>query len=67
MQFTSCTPSVEKDIVWLYIDIDSAEELSQEQKIQAVPSLFFFKNGKKESQIVGPTPEQLPDFVKSYK
>ena len=65
VQSTSGTPGLEKDIVWLYIDIDKAEELSQEQKIEAVPTLFFFKNGKQESQIVGPTPEQLPDFVKS--
>jgi thioredoxin 1 len=41
------------------IDIDGNRDLAKRYKIQSVPTVIMFKNGKPESRLVGPQVEEL--------
>ena len=52
-----------EDIAWVTVDVDQSEDLCAHYNIQSIPHLHLFINGKRHSNIVGPTKEQVVDLV----
>ncbi|KAK4051812.1 tRNA (adenine(58)-N(1))-methyltransferase non-catalytic subunit trm6 [Microbotryomycetes sp. JL201] len=46
------------------VDVDEQEQISQEVGIKAMPTFIFFKNGEKQSTVVGAVPAKLTDAIK---
>ena len=54
-----------ENVAWVTVDVDEAENLCAQHKIQSIPHVHFFSNGEKHSNVVSPTREQIVDFVQS--
>ena len=50
---------------WVTVDVDEAEDLCAQHKIQSIPHIHLFSYGEKHSNVVGPTKEQFVDLVQS--
>ncbi len=56
--------SIEKKIDIIKVDIDKFEKLSIEYRIMSVPTMIFFKDGKKEEEVIGfHTEEELLEII----
>merc|ERR1719427_123577 len=54
-----------KNVIFLKVDVDEAEEVAQSCSIKAMPTFFFYKNGEKVNEIVGANFEKLEEMVVS--
>ena len=52
-------------VVFLKCDVDQADALSQEYKIEAMPTFVFFKDGQEVHRVVGANTEQLKSDIES--
>ncbi len=58
--------SIEDKINIVKVDIDKFQELSSDYRIMSVPTLLFFKDGKKIEEIVGfHTEDELLEIINS--
>lgn len=55
-----------KDIVFTKIDVDKLSKLSDDLDIQAIPTLFMFKDSEKSDLILDPNPATLVEFLDSF-
>ena len=54
---------ISKKLVILEVDIDRFDELAMEEEVFALPTLQFYKNGKKVDQITGYHPEETKTYL----
>ncbi|KAF4339667.1 thioredoxin [Fusarium beomiforme] len=66
------SPIVEKlsesvdTIHFIKVDVDVAEDVSQEYGIRAMPTFMLFKDGEKVDEVVGADPGKLEKLVQNY-
>lgn len=46
-------------IVFIKVDVDKASEISEAEKIKAMPTFKFFKDGHKHSEVVGASEQEI--------
>lgn len=51
------------NVIFRKIDVDDAEELAQECGISAMPTFQFFKDGKKQEELLGADTKKLKELV----
>ncbi|KAF5699185.1 thioredoxin [Fusarium globosum] len=67
------SPVVEKfsesteSIYFIKVNVDEAEDVSQEYGIRAMPTFMLFKDGEKADEVVGADPSKLERLVNEYK
>ncbi|KAM0558113.1 hypothetical protein ACHAPJ_005280 [Fusarium lateritium] len=54
-------------IYFIKVNVDEAEDVSQEYGIRAMPTFLLFKNGEKADEVVGADPSKLESLVNQYK
>ena len=54
-------------IYFIKVNVDEAEDVSQEYGIRAIPTFLLFKNGEKADEVVGADPSKLESLVNQYK
>lgn len=52
--------------VFAKFDTDDVPDLSFELGIRSIPAFFFFENGTKDADLVGPIPPKLKVLVETY-
>ncbi|KAM0401234.1 hypothetical protein HYE67_002257 [Fusarium culmorum] len=66
------SPVVEKmsehndSIFFAKVNVDEAEDISQEYGIRAMPTFIVFKDGEKADEVVGADPGKLERMVQEY-
>ena len=55
------------DIQVIKFDVDALGDLAQEQKISAMPTFIFFKNGKEIDRMMGANPAGLKAKIEAHK
>merc|ERR1711973_644548 len=53
------------DVVFVKVNVDTAEDLAAEQEISAMPTFLFFKNGEKVAVVVGANKEKIKAAIES--
>uniref|UniRef100_A0A4E9EDS8 Thioredoxin n=1 Tax=Gibberella zeae TaxID=5518 RepID=A0A4E9EDS8_GIBZA len=48
------------------VDVDEAEDISQEYGIRAMPTFIAFKNSEKSDEVVGADPSKLERMVQQF-
>ncbi|UZP39390.1 hypothetical protein NXS19_007206 [Fusarium pseudograminearum] len=48
------------------VNVDEAEDISQEYGIRAMPTFIAFKDGEKADEVVGADPSKLEQMVRQY-
>ncbi|XP_012676111.1 thioredoxin-like [Clupea harengus] len=56
-----------KDVVFLKVDVDDAQDVAQECDIKCMPTFHFYKNGKKVDDFSGSNREKLEEMVTKHK
>lgn len=54
-------------IHFIKVNVDEAEDVSQEYGIRAMPTFILFKDGDKADEVVGADPSKLEKLVNEYK
>ncbi|GFO19356.1 thioredoxin [Plakobranchus ocellatus] len=57
----------EGEVLFLKIDVDENEETAEEAEISAMPSVFFYKNGKKIDEVVGANKYVIESKIRKLK
>ena len=52
-------------MIFIKVDVDQAEEVSQKYDVEAMPTFIFFKDGKEVHRVVGANAEQLKADIES--
>lgn len=66
------SPVVEKmsehhdSIFFAKVNVDEAEDISQEYGIRAMPTFIAFKNGEKAGEVVGADPGKIEQLVQQF-
>lgn len=55
------------DIVFAKVDVDEAEDVAADQKIQAMPTFKFFKNGQQVAEMMGADLAKLTALLAEHK
>ena len=55
------------DVVFVKVDVDENEEVSQACEISCMPTFHFYKNGNKVHEFSGANESNIKDAVKKYK
>ncbi|KAK6715841.1 hypothetical protein SNK04_006796 [Fusarium graminearum] len=53
-------------VFFVKVDVDEAEDISQEYGIRAMPTFMVFKDGEKVGEIVGADPNKLEQMVRQF-
>ncbi|KAH7243633.1 thioredoxin-like protein, partial [Fusarium redolens] len=67
------SPIVEKlsesagSIYFIKVNVDDAEDVSQEYGIRAMPTFMVFKDGEKADEVVGADPSKLERLVQQFQ
>ncbi|XP_072314756.1 thioredoxin-like [Eucyclogobius newberryi] len=56
-----------KDVVFLKVDVDEAEEIAQACGIRSMPTFHFYKHGKKVFEFSGASVEKLTSTLLQHK
>jgi len=56
-----------ESVYFAKVDVDEAEDISQEYGIRAMPTFICFKDGDKVDEVVGADPGKLERMVQEYK
>uniref|UniRef100_A0AAY4CUF9 Thioredoxin n=1 Tax=Denticeps clupeoides TaxID=299321 RepID=A0AAY4CUF9_9TELE len=56
-----------KDVVFLKVDVDDAQDVSAECEIRSMPTFQFYKNGKKIDEFSGANEESLVKKIHAHK
>ena len=60
--------SIEDKIKIVKVDIDKFQKLTQEYRIMSVPTMIFYKDGKKVNEVVGyHTSDELLEIINGLK
>ena len=60
--------SIEDKIKIVKVDIDKFQKLTQEYRIMSVPTMIFYKDGKKVNEVVGyHTSDELLEIINRLK
>lgn len=59
------TGEFKERVIFLKCDVDQAESVSQEYKIEAMPTFVFFKDGKEVHRMVGANVDQLKTDIEN--
>lgn len=54
-------------IYFAKVDVDEAEDVSQEYGIRAMPTFIAFKDGEKVDEVVGADPSKLERMIEQFK
>ncbi|CAG7555233.1 unnamed protein product [Fusarium equiseti] len=54
-------------IFFAKVDVDEAEDISQEYSIRAMPTFIAFKDGEKVDEVVGADPSKLQRMVEQLQ
>lgn len=57
----------ETDVTFAKVDVDEAEDVAADQKIQAMPTFKFYKNGSEIAEMMGADLNQLIALVSQHK
>ena len=55
------------DVVFLKVDVDECEDISEEYKVTAMPTFIFLKDGVKVADLMGANVDKLKELVKANK
>ena len=65
--FDKIAEQQEDKLIFAKINIDDVPEIAEEYGIDTIPTLFIFKNGKVEGQIVAPDSKaRIEEFIQQY-
>ncbi|XP_063682706.1 uncharacterized protein LOC134817494 [Bolinopsis microptera] len=53
-------------VLFLKVDVDAANEISEKFKIQAMPTFILFKDGQKVDEMMGANEAKLKAFINKY-
>lgn len=53
------TDDYKDKVIFLKVDVDDAEPISEEYKVESMPTFVFIKNGKEIQRVVGSDPNKL--------
>ena len=53
-------------MVFLKVDVDAAEEISEKYEIESMPTFVFFKKGKEVHRVVGANPTELKAAIDKH-
>ncbi|XP_028285603.1 thioredoxin b [Parambassis ranga] len=56
-----------KDVIFLKVDVDNAEDVSAHYQIRAMPTFLFFRNGQKVGEVVGAKEENIVEKLNALK
>ncbi|XP_039615321.1 thioredoxin [Polypterus senegalus] len=56
-----------QDVVFLKVDVDVAQDVSELCKISCMPTFQYYKNGEKVHEFSGANKEKLEGSLKKYK
>ena len=56
-----------ESIYFIKVNVDEADDISQEYGIRAMPTFMLFKDGEKADEVVGADPSKLEKLVQQYK
>jgi thioredoxin-like negative regulator of GroEL len=54
-------------IYFIKVNVDDAEDVSQEYGIRAMPTFMVFKDGEKADEVVGADPSKLERLVQQFQ
>ncbi|KAG7241509.1 hypothetical protein INR49_025553 [Caranx melampygus] len=67
-KFVACSNNPEyKDVIFLKVDVDDAQDVAQECEIKCMPTFQFYKNGSKVDEFSGANPVTLEEKLKALK
>ena len=55
------------DVIFLSVDVDEVDDLTNEMGINAMPTFQFYKNNNRLSELKGADIEKLKELVQTYK
>jgi len=55
------------NVVFLKVDVDEVEDITEEYQVQAMPTFIFIKKGEKVDILTGANVEKLKDLVNTHK
>lgn len=61
LRFSESTPNV----YFVKVNVDEADDISQEYGIRAMPTFILFKDGEKASEFSGADPGKLEQLIQS--
>ncbi|CAH1779454.1 unnamed protein product [Owenia fusiformis] len=53
------------DASFAKVNVDDADEISEDHGVSALPTFLLFKNGKKIAEVIGASEEKLRETIKS--
>ncbi|XP_033890742.2 thioredoxin-like isoform X1 [Acipenser ruthenus] len=56
-----------KDVVFLKVDVDDAQDVAEMCKVSSMPTFQFFKNGQKVEEFSGANKDKLSEMLMKYK
>ncbi|KAK6494054.1 thioredoxin-like [Huso huso] len=56
-----------KDVVFLKVDVDDAQDVAEMCKVSSMPTFQFFKNGQKVEEFSGANKDKLLEMLMKYK
>lgn len=56
-----------KDVVFLKVDVDECEDISEKYKVTAMPTFIFLKKGEQVAEMKGANNDQLVKLVDQHK
>ncbi|KAK1175786.1 thioredoxin-like [Acipenser oxyrinchus oxyrinchus] len=56
-----------KDVVFLKVDVDDAQDVAEMCKVNSMPTFQFFKNGQKVDDFSGANKDKLLEMLMKYK
>jgi thioredoxin 1 len=54
------------NVKFIKVDVDELEDVSSEAKVEAMPSFFVYKNGKKVDELVGASEGELKKLIEKH-
>jgi len=55
------------EVIFAKVDVDDAEPLAEQEKVDVMPTFFFIKNGNKLHVISGSNEQDVEDKIKELK
>lgn len=62
LRLSEGTPSVH----FIKVDVDQAQDVSEEYGIRAMPTFMIFKNGEKAGEVVGAKPQEVEALISRH-